>query len=93
MEIRIKIYLITNYINSKQTLHPAEDEFINNTDLCEIFQVASIKLHKSNSSEQLSLKTNPTNEELCPRCRRFGLKETDKTVCLRCDSVLVEKSV
>lgn len=76
-----------------KTLHPIEDKFINNTDLCEILQVASIKLLKSNSSKELSLKTNPANEKLCPRCRRFGLKETDKSVCLRCDSVLIEKSV
>jgi isoleucyl-tRNA synthetase len=76
-------------LNYLQLLHPKLDEPLNNSELCEILQVSSVTLSTSNESDlQISYKVS--EEDLCPRCRRFAAMNG---VCGRCESVLKEKQM
>lgn len=70
-------------------LHPYINEPQSNSELCEIFQVSSVTLKVSNESDlQISFKI--TEDDLCPRCRRFT---ATNGVCVRCENVLKEKGM
>jgi isoleucyl-tRNA synthetase len=64
------------------------DKWAEDTELCEILQVSSVKLTESPTWQ---LKISTTDKPLCPRCRRFALASTDGAVCKRCDLVLKTK--
>lgn len=59
------------------------------SELCEIFQVASVQLESTPSAE-LNITFEHTNREICPRCRRF---RTDGGCCERCIKILKEKGL
>lgn len=64
------------------------DATINDSELCEILQVASVTLKQQNSLN-LTISIEETEDELCPRCRRFSI--TGNSVCIRCENVLNSK--
>uniref|UniRef100_T1GHN0 isoleucine--tRNA ligase n=1 Tax=Megaselia scalaris TaxID=36166 RepID=T1GHN0_MEGSC len=67
-------------------LQPKLSEFVNNSELCEILQVGSVKLEESmESSIELKISETP----LCPRCRRFQCHQGG--VCERCLIVMKSK--
>lgn len=65
------------------------DSFINESELCEILQVAAIHLQKIDGETFIGL--SPNLEDLCPRCRRFSLSTSNHTICNRCDLVMKSK--
>lgn len=75
-------------LKSLLSLHPTLNEPVNNSELCEIFQVLSVKLVETKDTK-LQFSYKRANEEVCPRCRRFT---TADGVCLRCQEVLKEKN-
>lgn len=70
-------------------LHPKSNEFIENSELCEILQLSSIKLNISDSqSSNFEINLEQIDSNLCPRCRRFALSVNDNTTCGRCTNIL-----
>lgn len=74
-----------------QELHPALGEPLNNSELCEILQVGSVRLIKSDNSD-ISLTTTTLQTPLCPRCRRYSLNDDDQETCKRCSAVMDVKN-
>ena len=73
-----------------QDLHPKLNQKIEDSELCEILQVSSILLEESKDNEW-SISFEVVENELCPRCRRFQVKENCLT-CSRCLKVLESKN-
>ncbi|XP_017043393.1 isoleucine--tRNA ligase, mitochondrial [Drosophila ficusphila] len=75
-----------------QDLHPTLEKTLKDSELCELLQVGSVTLIRSDNSDlEISLKTLQT--PLCPRCRRYSLEEKDEQeTCQRCSAVMNVKS-
>ncbi|KAH8343482.1 hypothetical protein KR059_011531 [Drosophila kikkawai] len=71
-------------------LHPALDEPLNNSELCELLQVGAVRLVESDNSD-VSLTITNLQTSLCPRCRRFSLNP-DQETCQRCSAVMDSKN-
>lgn len=72
-------------------LHPHIEKSINNTELCEILQVQSIKLIINNATiNNFNVNIINVNDKLCPRCRRFSIIDNED-ICNRCEEVLTVK--
>nr|NP_648837.2 Isoleucyl-tRNA synthetase, mitochondrial [Drosophila melanogaster]AAF49539.2 Isoleucyl-tRNA synthetase, mitochondrial [Drosophila melanogaster] len=71
-------------------LHSPLGESVSNSELCEILQVGSVTLLQSHNSD-LDIALSKLQISLCPRCRRYGLEDEQKT-CQRCSDVMEAKN-
>ncbi|EDV52202.2 uncharacterized protein Dere_GG15950 [Drosophila erecta] len=71
-------------------LHRPLGEAFSNSELCEILQVGSVTLSQSNNDD-LAIALSTLQTSLCPRCRRYGLGDEQKT-CQRCSNVMNAKN-
>lgn len=78
-------------------LHPDFDKYLFDTELCEILQVNSIwlsstllrRMKKSCDDDNgFNIYIDDNTFNLCHRCRRFALLDTDEGICIRCSKVL-----
>lgn len=85
--LRAQIECDTENYNILTNLHPKSDDFIENSELCEILQLSSIKLNSHKESDY-KIRLEKISNSLCPRCRRFSLPNQDHSVCSRCTNIL-----
>ncbi|XP_062560567.1 isoleucine--tRNA ligase, mitochondrial [Armigeres subalbatus] len=73
-------------------LHPKLNQPQVDSELCEILQVGSLTLREAKTEEELFVKVDKLDQQLCPRCRRYSLRTTTSShVCQRCEDVLAAK--
>jgi len=81
------------HLNLLRKLQPTRGTPVANSELTELLQVGNVTLNISNSpksSDSYGLFWVPLRDELCPRCRRFCIRNVEK-VCARCLTVLKQK--
>lgn len=78
-------------IDTLKLLHPTIEEPLEDSELTDIFQVSSIALVPDFESSDVLFEIVKEDKALCPRCRRFNMKNTDDLVCIRCKIVLKTK--
>lgn len=83
----VEINAPDNKFNDIFKLHPHTNGPETDSELTEILQVASVSLQNTTKTD-FDFKINQKDGNLCPRCRRFSVKDT---VCTRCAIVLASK--
>ena len=69
----------------KQNLQKEKES--STSELCEIVRVSSITLIEDEACTDLQIELEPTNKELCKRCRRHPISENEE-VCFRCNEII-----
>lgn len=83
----VEIAIPGNKLPQLLKLHPQINNPLTDSELTEICQVSSVSL-QGTTKEDFDFKIKQKEGNLCPRCRRFSIKDT---VCGRCAIVLGSK--
>lgn len=86
--LSVKIRCNENTLKQLKHLHPEIEKTINDSELCDILQVASVELIKaSDLSTEFDVEILKVEAPLCPRCRRHIVAQ-ENDICQRCYNVL-----